>query len=272
MLIFLLFVCVQSRVLMSGNLPKIHGTVPEVSNSELEYIIMNEYRKISSKCNVKKQVQINIAMDSYLLDTDVLAYANTQYILNNGVWVSSVMDPSYTGTDMVIRVNPKPTNGWHTKNTCDDIYYRYNLPTVLRHELLHAMGLISTIYFSETWQVGNSYGTCYPSIYDTLVRDISGNRIVNNCHVQNISGKQLFLGEVELFNPKQFEFGSSLSHHNHLNQLMYWKLTHDTCLEIGAYETAMMNTIGIECNVTSGSKPKTWTLGALVLFGLFGMI
>ena len=173
--------------------------------------------------------------------------------------------------DMHIAFNPYPPNGWYVSKNCSNISYRYDLRTVLRHELLHGLIFAGSLReVSDTlgliWTVGYTFGgKCYPRLYDTKIKYSDGTSIFQtlpdqilpdyeNCILRvdrSVVGADLYIGDVELYHPYSFRSGSSISHHNYPGNLMYASTTPRVCIEPGAYEGKILAELGISCTINN---------------------
>ena len=107
--------------------------------SLLKQIALEEWSDIAKMCpKLKLDADIDIGFDASLVDTDILAWNYHTLMLQGGILMPT--------QDMTIGVNPGVQNGWHLSDSCTDIGYRYDLRTVLRHELIHGIGMGSSIY------------------------------------------------------------------------------------------------------------------------------
>lgn len=222
-----------------------------VTADELQWIITEEWMKlINDDCsNLDPGARINAAFDYTLVGTTTLAWASYTALLIDGVWIPSIATLEYSGYDFMIGVNPEPPNGWHISDKCDDISYRYDLRTVIRHEMLHGLGIGSSITKNGVWRVGYNFeGNCYPTRYDTLIEDQYGNKMVNGCQIQPLDGKRLYINGVRLFHPSTYSQGSSLSHHTYTDKLMFWRLPAMKCIDIEEPEFKMLAALSVQCS------------------------
>jgi len=235
---------VQSDVEELRKHPMISHNMSEI---QLQWIVIEEWSNLVGKCpELDPAANIHAVFDTSLVGTDVLAWASHTILLEDGVWIPSIATYDYMGHDFIIGVNPEPVNGWHSGTNCDDIGWRYDLRTVLRHEILHGIGIGSSI--TENGVGHTSSGVCYPRHYDTLIEDSDGNTVVDGCTLSDIKGKNVYINGVKLFNPAQFQRGSSLSHHVYAGHLMFYMLPPRKCLSIGNYEAKILDRMGLRCS------------------------
>ena len=257
LVILLCMTIVQSRVHMSKIakevLIKHPMNISKLSNQELQWTANEEWNKIVGLCPLLDSgASLSVSFDNSLIGTDTLAWAAMTTVQVDNAWVSSLATQKFSSYDFIIGVNPEPPNGWYTNSNCEGISYQYDLRTVLRHELIHGLGVGSSLRYSSFsgWRVGyyDSYGLCHPRLYDTKIKDKNGNNIVQGCNVlKNPQGTSLYVGGVQLYNPYSFQQGSSFSHHNYINELMYFSLPWGTCLNLQAQEIKMLHEVNVNC-------------------------
>jgi len=224
-------------------------TAENVTAGQLDVIIAEEWSNMVSMCpTLDPDAKINAYFDSDLVGSSTLAWAAHTIVLKDNVWQPSLTTLEYAGYDFTIGVNPAPFNGWHVSSVCSGISWRYDLRTVLRHEMIHGMGFGTSI--NGAGLTGHySRSTCYPRIYDSVIEDEDGNRILDGCTLQrDISMINLYINGVQLFNPYFFMPGSSISHHTTYNALMFWQLHYGECLGIGTPEIKILSAVGTQCS------------------------
>ena len=208
----------------------------------LKQIAREEWVKISQMCpSLRLDANIDIAFDYSLVDTDYLAWNSHSLMLQGGILMPT--------QDMTIGVNPEVQNGWHLSENCSNITYQYDLRTVLRHELIHGIGMGSSIIKrSNIWYVGQSNGqSCYPRLYDTLIEDSLGDKIIDGCSFsKSIQSRNIYINGVKLYNPIFYD-GSSISHHVYSGELMYKALPYGTCIPIASNEFKILSALGLDC-------------------------
>lgn len=247
-----------------------------VTSTELQFIIEQEWMKMVASCfpNLDPAAKISASFDYTLVGTNTLAWASSTMLLLNNVWQPALTNTYYTGNDFLIGVNPLPPNGWYMGIDCSDISYRYDLRTVLRHEMMHGIGIGSSIRANSLGYTSN--GKCYPTKYDTMIEYSDGNKVVDGCTIPNgIFGKNVYINGVRLYNPSNYLQGSSISHHAFENELMYWRLSPGKCTELGTRELKILSGIGVDCPLHphySGSqriRPHLWLLLVPLLLLLY---
>ena len=257
---------------------------------DLDNITMEAWGEIVSSCpRVPTSPRINVFFDYALENTTTLAYASQNlHLSSSGYWVSTIYEAmtqrrnSSLGAafDMHIAFNPYPPNGWHVDESCSNISYRYDLRTVLRHELLHGLIFAGSVreitnqFGFNQWIVGYTFGgTCYPRLYDTKIKYDDGSSILqplpnvtvtsmDNCLLRvnrSVVGADLYIGDVELYHPYSFRSGSSISHHNYPGNLMYASTVPMVCIKMGEYEGKVLSELGIGCTINNVTYKSSGT-------------
>jgi hypothetical protein len=281
-LFLLLFACVDARIdMLNSDMQELLDhpmEVQTVTDQELQSLITEDWMNlINAECdNLDPGQNLQAYFDGTLIDTNTLAWASYTVILMNGVWVPSISTLGYVGYDFLIGVNPEPPNGWYAGKNCSDIGYRYDLRTVLRHELLHGLGIGSSITkYGTDWRVGRNYnGNCYPQRFDLEIKDEYGQSVVEGCTVKkDLTYEKLYLNGVRLYNPVTFSQGSSISHHTYPDELMFYQLPPKKCIGYGENEAKMLAGVQIPCSNLHYSSPadrvRPWPFLILAMLLLF---
>ena len=238
----------------------------KASDINLTKIVDETWSELVTNCSaLPSQPRINIFFDYSIENTTILAYASqTLHLNSDAVWVSTIYDSMKknrdatpgTAYDMSIGFNPNPPNGWFVENDCTNISYRYDLRTVLKHELLHGIIFAGSVReYNNKWIVGyNSFGVCYPRLYDTKIQFSDNSSILNvnkscNLRTERFPGYALYIDGIELYHPYSYRSGSSISHHNYYNRLMYPSISPMTCLNLEHEEGVILAKLGLECVV-----------------------
>lgn len=253
----------SDKVLLESHPVEFH----HVDFDDLYTMVQNEYQEMQKQCNLPS-ANIEVTYDNSLIGTSVLAWASQNLNLENRIWIPAL----FVRSDKVhfkLGFNPEPPNGWHVGD-CANIRWKYDLRTVIRHEILHGIGLGSSVQYSNGWVAGiYTGGFCFPRLYDTHIRDENNQPILNGCSVGDITNKKLYIGDVQLYHPSDFMQGSSLSHHNHPGYLFYYKSIPNTCMYISKYEASMLSYLGVECSVSAAANVVPSLSNAIILGILF---
>jgi len=175
---------------------------------------------------------VDIDFDDKLLDPNddkykyVIGYAKRNDYLSGGVWRSAL--GSQHGYNYVasngysfmgeVRVARSPPGGWFRGSGSCSVKFR--LEDVLRHEIMHLVGVSSTIREStadpNVLLVGRPYmGVCMPGEFDRLIHNHRNETVVGvNCRFSGNLGKEpFFVNQVQLFQYQDdFVSGTSMSH------------------------------------------------------------
>jgi len=246
---------------------KLHPETRAVTTN-LQDLVYSSWYEMRQKCpGIPELRGVDVAFDS--LDYGVLASATRTMVLVDGVWQASIHH-DVPGTTMVIRVNQDVPNGWFTGQGCDT-GWRYDLRTVLKHELLHGLGISSSIRQHSVGYMHN--GKCYITRLDrTMVAN--GIPLLDGCERRN--GNSVTVDGTTIYTPTLYNAGSSFSHHWH-GGLMNWQIHPKKCYGLGWHEMKLLQAIGVDCNRTmfqmSGAKkpspsmflPVDWLLPVLVV-------
>ena len=175
---------------------------------------------------------IDVGFDDALLKeanpalSRVLGWASRTELLSKGVWSGALatregvtlatnMGMTTLGT---LRVARQPPGGWFrgSKAVCN---YRFRLEDVLLHELLHLLGVSSSVRELKdgSLAVGAEYmGTCFPGAFDREIADKDGNMVVGTkCEFSGSLKQPLFVNGARLYaetDSGDFVQGTSLSH------------------------------------------------------------
>ena len=235
-LLFFLYTNIASATLLGRKLEG--NNLHTIEEDQLVKIVTEEWNYMKQRCIINKAAHVSVHFDHTLAGTRILGWGSQTDILVNGTLYPSIVVPEHNGIDMLIGINPNPINGWYTGTTCNTTN-QYDLRTVIRHEILHGMGLTTSVFNTSIGRYHNS--TCYLRIYDTLIKDIFGNRMVENCSIVN-TAKKWYINGVQLYD-------DSWSHHVYTNHLMFWELGPGECQYLKAEEVRMLEAVGVTCTL-----------------------
>ena len=225
-----------------------------VSTTELQTVADEIWAELQHQCAIPKAANIEVFMD--VTQMGVLAFTRRTFLLMDDMWKPSIMS-DYSGVDIEIHFNPNVPNGWYNGDDCNT-GWRYDLRTVMRHEMLHGAGLSSSIRRSATattvgYELG---GQCYPTFYDT--RLVSGGvPIVDGCNYVGGPGTVYMAGR-SVYVPREYQAGSSYSHHDE-DGLFRWQLAPKQCSTYNDAEFDMLEGLDYDCGygrylLSSGQK------------------
>ena len=193
----------------------------------------------------------------------------------NDTWYPSALADAIAGKDLdtkegdiVITVNKNISWSFKTDGSKDN--FKFDLKTVILHELAHGLGFTTTFKIAGTNTLQVQWGLeSLPLIYDTYIQNDKGLILTDNTKIGNPStdlkanttnnttffniGKGTYIqNPPKLHAPKDFASGSSLSH---LNESVYPKGTLNALMspfvgsgevnhQIGPVILAILNKIG----------------------------
>jgi|TARA_B110001452_G_C15236121_1_gene427960 hypothetical protein len=222
---------------------KLYSEAPaQLKTTELQDLAYASWYEMQEACPGIPELR-GLDVDFAPLALGVLASASRTMVLVGGVWESAIHYPSYSGTTMVIRVNSNVPNGWFMGKGCNT-GWRYDLRTVIKHELLHGLGITSSIYANS---VGFMSGDkCYVTKLDSMMVS-NGAPLLKGCEMRPLG--EVHIGGTRIFSPSIFNGGSSFSHHWH-EGLLSWNILPMTCYDLGYHEFNLLQSIGVKCNKT----------------------
>ena len=242
------------------------AAAPEVP--DVEKIAEEVWNEINSLCTLNP-VQI-VASYNYEKFSNpqysyVLATASrTMFLIDNKLQSGALNRYGLLG-EIIIDVNPFVPNGWNVDSGNCNVGNHYDLRTVLRHEILHGIGISSSI---TPDRVGYSFGEfCYPYAFDTVMQTSSGSGVVSGCHLLTELHSDMYVGGVRLYNPDNFRIGSSLSHTDRPG-ILFYGLPSRQCLPFDDASLTMLNSLGANC-VISAPVGITSAAGETSLWGIY---
>jgi len=240
---------------------------------DLEKTAEEVWNEINSLCELNPvdiRVEYNYVKFSKPEYHYVLATASrTMFLIDNKLQSGALNRYGLTG-EIMIDVNPYVPNGWNVDTGNCNVGDHYDLRTVLRHEILHGIGISSSITPDK---VGHSFGEfCYPYAFDTVMETETGSQVVSGCHLLTELHSNVFVGDVQLYNPYNFRVGSSLSH-THRPGILFYGIPSRQCLPFDDASLSMLNTLGGKCalsqpvGITSAaSGTSLWGIYIALLF------
>ncbi len=213
---------------------------------DLQQIAQEVWEEINRECHLNNVILDVQYDDGVIGDRPILAYASRTLFLEDGIWRSGALNSFGHLGSIRIRVNPTVPNGWYVDDGTCQSGYRYDLRTVLRHEIAHGIGVSSSITPDS---VGYYYGTeCYPTMFDSLMRDESNTNIVSACSHSHTVGSPTYVNNIKLYNPPVFNKGSSYSHTDEKG-LMWYAVEPMKCIGFDGNTLQLLNAIGANCAV-----------------------
>ena len=237
--------------------------MPDVNKIAEE--VWNEINSLCELNPVDIRVQYNDAKFSKPEYHYVLATASrTMFLIDNQLQSGALNRHGLTG-EIIIDINPYVPNGWNVDTGNCDIGNHYDLRTVLRHEILHGIGISSSITPDN---IGYSFGDfCYPYAFDNQIVTGGGEHVISGCQLLTELHSDMYAGGIQLYNPDRFRIGSSLSHTNRPG-ILFYGLPSRQCLPFDDASLSMLNSLGGKCAV-SHPVGITSAAGETSLWGIY---
>lgn len=226
-----------------------HHPADKVEMPDIDQVVKEVWDEISSICTLNPVNIIAYYNYKRFLEPEykyVLATASRTMYLFNNEWQSGALLPYNVTGSILIQVNPYVPNGWNVDNGSCDVGYHYDLRTVLRHEILHGIGVSSSITPNGVGYSINDH--CYPYAFDNHIVDSDGNPVVTGCQLLSELHADKYVNGEKLYNPDPFEWGSSLSHVDKRG-VMYAGIPCCQCLGFDSSAFRLLNELGAKCDV-----------------------
>ena len=247
---------------------------PQLGEQELSTAFDDVWQDFRSACpGIPEVHDVDVGFDDRLLDPTnadfkyVLGYAERVEYLSQGMWKSGLA--SEAGRNYVasrghehlgkVRIARTPPGGWFRGS--GECQSQFRLEDILRHEIMHLVGISTTIRESTEVEgalvVGRPYsGYCFPGAFDQAIRNADGENVVSgNCLFRGSLGLEpFFVNNVQLFQYRdEFVSGTSMSHLRSVHAML--TPTVDLCRSDGAkplttLDGAALAAINIACDAT----------------------
>ena len=228
---------------------------------DVKKIAEHEWARIQDLCHLN-DVTLHVDFDESVFQDlpRVLATASrTMYLINDEWQPGALNDLNMTGS-IVIKVNPNVPNGWYVYNDTNpdqscDTGYRFDLTTVIRHELLHGIGISSSIHKNS---IGYNYAdNCYITSFDHHIKTTENENYLNGCSLSVTRTADAYVSGIKLYNPATFKIGSSFSHVDS-SGLMYFKIPPMKCYDYDSNVFTLLNDLGAHCpEMLTNANPYT---------------
>ena len=270
-------------------------TVPDATKAAFNYAGTIWGNLLQSSIPIKIQVCWGSLASSNILGYSGggPSHANFTNAPRVNTWFKGSLANSLAGTDldtskfdMYITYNKNFT--WYTGTDANPPAGYHDLVTVALHEICHGLNFAGSMSYSSgsaSW----GYGTGYPDIYDTFIRDGSGNSIINTSVYPNPSsalgtavtsnnlwfhGAQAMSGNggtrVKMYAPSSWAGGSSYSHLDYTtfasgsNRLMRYAIPSGTAIhDPGPVTMGLLKDVGWKTGGTttdSAQVTSLWTV------------
>jgi len=141
----------------------------------------------------------------------------------------------------------------------------YDLKSTMIHEVLHGIGYMSTI---------DSNKTALPSNFDLLLHDGSGSNVVKDGHYTGSLGDPVYIDHIRMYNPIQYNRGSSFMHEHSDGLLMSHSQTRCT-QHLDKNSITILNHLGYGCssnNIITTREQHNGSDTMLLYVGFFVVI
>jgi hypothetical protein len=206
---------------------------PPLGEQELADVFAGVWTSLSSVCPsipADGYSYVDVGIDDRLMNSDypdyerVLGWASRSERLVDRVWkgmlstrqrMDMMVDDGYTRLGTV-RVGLTPPGGWF-RGDASLCSYKFRLEDVLLHEILHLLGISSTVRKLDDGRlkIGLEYGSvCFPGEFDTHIHDSDMHLLVSpNCEFRSAFDGKYYVHGVQLYvAPNEFSPGTTMSH------------------------------------------------------------
>lgn len=217
---------------------------------DVEKIAHEEWERIRNICHLNNvDLHVDYDNDYFKNVTGVLATASrTMFLIHNEWQPGAINDYNIKGS-IIIKMNPYVPNGWYESSNEEgsgncNTGYRYDIRTVIRHELIHGIGISSSI---QRYNIGYHYlNKCFLTSFDHHMTTMDGTDYLNGCTFSVTRTADAYVSGVKLYNPPDFQIGSSFSHVDS-SGLMYYSIPPMQCYDYDNTIYSLLNEIGARC-------------------------
>ncbi len=259
------------EVMYSSTQAEISGKepVPDLSLQELHTAFKEVWQEVHSQCPTlpaEGYKHIKVGFDNNLLNEPkfkrVLGWATRVEILSGATWssglssenaMSQALEVERHGLGSVMIAKSPPGGWWRSNEPC---LSKFRLQDVLKHELLHLLGISTTIRSENGELVAGSpfQGICFPSDFDTHIFTKDGERVIGRrCSFQaSLEDGPFYVNGAELYQHQDsFLEGTTLSHLAQDGALLTASV--GACLPRGARDLTtldgdLLSAVGVQCH------------------------
>ena len=218
-----------------------HDPLPDVAK-----IAQEEWLVLSYFCNLN-EVDLHVYYDAdFFENTNSLAAAYRLIWFIDGKWKSGALNRHGEKGRIVIRVNPNVPNGWYNDDGSCNTGYRFDMRTMIRHELLHGIGITSSIREDSVGYTLPHTSICALPELDEHMHTADGGPYLSGCSFTETRMPDAFVSDVQLFNPFIYMPGSSF-HHTAEQGILYYAMRPGVCMQYDQNALTLLNEIGAEC-------------------------
>ena len=219
-----------------------------MNEQQLSDAAKDVFTRLRNDCPAIPNASYTIHYDTHMTG---LAYATAWFYDTHPV----IQDASYPGHDFEIAINPNVQ--WYNGPCSSLPPNTYDLQTTLLHEMIHGVGIISSIRADKS---------VLPTSYDLQLRDRENQQVVDS-FFDGAFGQSLHVKHVDVFNPITFQSGSSFSHYTHDGVMSPGQHTSECVRHIDDDVKRMLYAVGYGC------APSETSFNALpIILGVVGAI
>lgn len=197
------------------------------TNPPLGPFVNDFLTSLGSVCNNVSPPQYSIKWTN--MSSNVLAYTYTYYTPSGTIWVPAGR----------FDIHFNPAVAWWEGQCSDFPSSYYDLKSTIMHEVLHGLGYLSTIGANKE---------AFPTNFDLFLEDIYRQPAVVGNYYQGSFGDGVYIDNVRMYNPYNYNSGSSFSHANGNSKLMSWAQSRGSCnQQIDDDTKIVLNRLGYDC-------------------------
>ena len=201
-----------------------HGLANSHHDIPLQHIMDDVLNRLHTQCTALPNEYSSIQWSH--MNSTVLGYTIVNFIGQNPTNYYSVLNSGFD---------------WHDGPCSEKPGHSFDVKTVVLHEVMHGIGFLSTIDQSKT---------AFPIKYDLLLADSGNNKLVDSNIFTGDFGQPVYIDGVRIYNPVQFDEGTSLSHLDDMGRTMSGYMSHGHCLQEPDHRSQqVLNQLGYGCGV-----------------------
>tara|TARA_B110000977_G_scaffold176293_1_gene231822 strand:+ start:859 stop:1488 length:630 start_codon:yes stop_codon:yes gene_type:complete len=141
-----------------------------------------------------------------------------------------------------------PNVAWW-EGQCSELPASYfDLKSTIMHEVLHGLGYLSTIGANKE---------AFPTNFDLFLEDRNRQPVVVGNYYQGFFGDGVYIDNVRIYNPYNYNSGSSFSHADGHSKLMSWAQSRGSChQQIDDDTKIVLNRLGYDCITTAPLRDR----------------
>ena len=199
---------------------------------------VNEFlNRLDMDCNNVSPPQYSIKWTN--MSSNVLAYTYTYYTQSGTIWVPAGR----------FDIHFNPDVAWWEGRCADLPSSYYDLKSTIMHEVLHGLGYLSTIGANKE---------AFPTNFDLFLEDRNRRPAVVGKYYQSFFGDSVYIDSVRIYNPYNYNSGSSFSHADGNSKLMSWAQARGSChQQIDDDTKIVLNRLGYDCATISKHRDLT---------------